>query len=56
MTLWWYSYSPCEKFMRTEEGPTRQLTPSKKDLAPLTDVDTCAHELSELFGAVNLGT
>lgn len=51
MTDWWYSYEPCEKFMRTNNQPTAV---NPKPLG-LTDVHTSLAELLELLNGVGLG-
>ncbi len=57
MTLWWYSYEPWEKFMRTGEGiHVSGTADTERRLYARTKIDTRADELAELLGSVDLGT
>lgn len=55
MTLWWYSYEPCEKFMRTEQAMS---APDTKKSQPImhTNVYARANELAQGLHTVDLRT
>lgn len=63
MTDWWYSYEPCEKFMRTA-GRIVQVSlrnlhrgrSARKRMSLRTDVDTGSTELGKHLDRVGLGT
>lgn len=62
MTDWWYSYEPCEKFMRTAgaHGDDCQssmlIRPRIAAGVQRTDVDTSSAELGDHLRRVSLGT
>jgi len=53
MTLWWYSYEPCEKFMRTD----RSVNIEKRYFREIrTDINTSKPEFSKLLDGIHLGS
>lgn len=55
MTLWWYSYEPCEKFIRTEPGHQR-LGHENERSTTRTNVYARANELAQHLHVVDLRT